>query len=405
MLRLWTLGLVLTSHLCAAQVTGYFSLDKTAYAVGEPVFLSFTLSNDGKQPINVSTTDPYSFCSGYQIHIERQGEPNVACLEQSLGGSCLSGQTTLQPRGTRTEQILLNFQNDSRGELNPPVRAPGQYTISAARAVGYSPVESNVSAFEGLSYEVHQTLTLRVDEALEVKPSIYGSFVKQLSSPDNDIRRNAARTLATLAPASLESLLLTFPDSKDYAIRQEAPLALANLDTEKSLAALAEMLTHNPSGSYESMASAENLGQTHDAKWLPLLLDVADKQGSMYLRYAAESGGELAIPFLLNRMRSTKAGDRSNAISAMGATGSQKVVPLLISLLNPTTGKAEDGWPDDALSAEIALQQLTHYYVLRDETNAWLKDARGRWQSWWNMSGQNAKIYRPRDCAQDRELP
>lgn len=404
MLRLWTLGLILTSHLCGAQVTAYFSLDKTVYAAGEPVLLSFTLSNDGKQPVNISTADPYSFCSSYQIHIERQGEPNVACYKQSFGGSCPSGVITLQPHDTRTEQILLNFQNDSRGELNPPVGVPGQYTIDAQRTVGQSPSGANASSSKDTSYDVHQTLTLQVNKALEVKPSIYDSFVQQLNSSDDAIRRNAARTLATLAPASLEPLLLTFPGSKDYAIRQEAPLALANLGTERSLSALAEMLTHSPSGSYESMASAENLGRTHDRKWLPLLLEVADKQGAMYLRNAAESGGELAIPALISRMHSTKAGDRSNAISAMGDTGSRAAVPLLINLLT-VTGKAEEGWPDDALSAEVALQQLTHYYVDRSDTSSWINDARGRWQRWWLVSGHDAKMYWPRDCVEDKELP
>ena len=254
MLRLWPLALILMSSLSGAQVTGSFSLDKTVFAPGEPVFLSFTVTNAGKQPINISTSDPYSFCSSYHIHIERLGEPYVACYERGFGGSCPSGSMTLGPHGTRTEQILLNFQNDSRGELNPPVGVPGQYRIEAQRAVEPYLEEANASGSEGPSYDVHQTLTLRVDEGLEVKPSIFAPFVQQLGSTDDAVRRNAARTLATLAPVSLESLLLTFPDSKDYAIRQEAPLALANLGTERSLAALAEMLTHSLPGSYESVA-------------------------------------------------------------------------------------------------------------------------------------------------------
>jgi HEAT repeat protein len=77
----------------------------------------------------------------------------------------------------------------------------------------------------------------------------------------DQVRREAARTLATLAPPALEPLLLTFAISKDYVLKQFAPLALANLSTKASLSALAGMLLHTDPGTYEYMTAAENLGR------------------------------------------------------------------------------------------------------------------------------------------------
>ena len=45
--------------------------------------------------------------------------------------------------------------------------------------------------------------------------------------------------------------------SKDDTLRQFAPLALANLSTEASLSALANLLAHSVPGTYESMSAAE----------------------------------------------------------------------------------------------------------------------------------------------------
>jgi len=55
--------------MCTAQVIGTFLVDKFVFAPGEPVFLNLTLLNQGNEPEEVITSDPYSFCSGYQIQI------------------------------------------------------------------------------------------------------------------------------------------------------------------------------------------------------------------------------------------------------------------------------------------------------------------------------------------------
>jgi len=97
--------------------------------------------------------------------------------------------------------------------LNPPVRLPGDYTVDAFRSIGFAPLSAHSSVFETSGHaevEVHQLFDLHVDANLKADPSIYQPFVRQLASTDDEVRRNAARTLATVAPSSLERLLLTF---------------------------------------------------------------------------------------------------------------------------------------------------------------------------------------------------
>jgi hypothetical protein len=407
MSRLWIFATMLAPSICCAQVTGTFSLDKTTFARGEPVFLYLTLKNEGEEPTEIETADPYSFCSGYQLQITRDGAPKRACF-QGYGGSCPAGALTLAPRESRTERLLLNYKNTSRGALNDPVSAPGDYTIDALRELKYAPSgDSRLFAAPDHS-QVHQVLTLRVDDALELPATTYAPYLHQLDSKDDQTRREAARTLATLAPPSLEPLLLSFATSKDYAIKQFASLALANLSTKDSLSALAQMLLHNDPGTYEQMSAAEYLGRTHDPAWFPLLLEVADQQGGVYLSYAAESGGDAAIPPLLARLQTTNSNTRSSAIYALGHTGSRAAVPILIRLLSPPLNEKnekEDNPQNDAISANAALMQLTHLYAEQGSDGTLIPTWHNRWQHWWLTSGATATLYKPGECVEDTKLP
>jgi hypothetical protein len=403
--RLWLFVAVLAPSLCPAQVTGTFSLEKSTFAPGEPVLLTLTLHNEGKDSAEVHTADPYSFCSGYKIHITRDAAPEPACF-QGYGGSCMSGALSLGPGASHTERLLLNYRNNSQGELGAPVSLPGDYTVDASRDIAYAPLGSNSSVYTAPDHSVvHQTFHLKVDNALELSPTVYAPYIRPLDSKDDQVRREAARTLATLAPPALEPLLLTFATSKDYVLKQFAPLALANLATKTSLSALAQMLLYTEPGTYEYMTAAEKLGQTHDPAWLPLLLEVADQHGAMYLSYAAESGGDAAIPALLVRLRHHNPNTRNAAIYALGRTGSRAAVPLLINLLGLQANPNEGDGKDTAISANVALRQLTHIYAEQGSGGEAIPSWQSRWQQWWRTSGSSATIYRPGECVADAKLP
>jgi HEAT repeat protein len=252
--------------------------------------------------------------------------------------------------------------------------------------------------------EVHQMLSLRLDDAIEFDPSIYATYNQQLGSKDEQVRREAAQTLATLAPPALEPLLLTFASSKDYVLKGFAPLALANLSTKTSLSALAQMLLHTDPGTYEFMTAAQKLGRTHDPSWFPVLLAVAEQDGAMYLSHAAESGGETAIPALLDRLGSMDTNTRNAAIYALGHTDSRASVPILISLLGSQASPMEDA-QNETMSANAALQQLTHFYAEAGANRELISSWHRRWQQWRLASGASANIYKPGECVADTLLP
>jgi hypothetical protein len=312
----------------------------------------------------------------------------------------MSGAMALAPGASYTERILLNFPIDSLSDSGNLITLPGYYTVEATRVVTYAP-PGTPGFFRFADHsETHETFHLRVDDALQLSPAIYAPFVEQLNSKDSESRREAARVLATTAPPALEPLLLTFATSKDTGIKQFAPYALHNLSTKASIAELGQMLVDSPPGSYESMKVAEYLGKTHDPAWLPVLLEIADQRGPMYLRFAAESGGDAAVAPLLTRLRAPAS--RNAAIGALAYTGSRAAIPILISLL-ATQANPDEETRNITTSANNALKFLTHLYP--EPANDAILSWHNRWQTWWLTSDPTATIYKPEDCIVYTKLP
>ncbi len=77
---------------------------------------------------------------------------------------------------------------------------------------------------------------------------VFRPWLEQLRSTDRIKRMEAAFTLASVAPKSLESELLGFAD--DSELEQFAPLAFHRLNTPRSIAAMTELLAKTPSESF-----------------------------------------------------------------------------------------------------------------------------------------------------------
>src|SRR5260370_35371318 len=168
------------------------------------------------------------------------------------------------------------------------------------------------------------------------------------------VRLEAARTLATLGPRSLERTLLGFSDNEEF--RRFAPLAFHKLNTERSIAAMAELLVKAKTGSYEHIESAKYLGESGDSRWFPLLAEggSSNARSSNYVAYAAQSGGPDAVPVRIGVLRSPdKEYTVLNATSALGETGAREAIPILLALLS----SSDPGVAERALGS---LQQLTH---------------------------------------------
>lgn len=140
---------------------------------------------------------------------------------------------------------------------------------------------------------------------------------------------------------------------------------------------------------------------TDNQRWYPLLHDAAEKNVriSSYPAYAAELGGDKALPMLIALAKSP---DREftggNAIMAMGSTGSRNAIPVLLDYLNS---------PDVNISdrAAYALQLLTHRTAVRDELNRNRRTESAKWSRWWQREGVTARIYKDIECGKRIPLP
>jgi hypothetical protein len=319
-----------------AQIDGQFYLEKASFAKGEPVFLYFKITNTGSRAENVYQASPDSFCSGYDITITGPNPKHDSCEPWGIAGSCLSSNRLLKPGEKQVELLLLNFDHE--------IDAPGDYRIEAIRRL---PSKDRKQQFE-----FRETLYFHLDEEVLPAQSLQ-PWIDQLKSNDFMTRIEAAKVLASLAPRSLEDVIIAF--AADPQFRGFAPLALHGLNTSRSMAAMAELLRTSQPGSSESMDSDRYLAQSGDEQWFPLLRDIALKNGANlpYVANAAELGADNMVPSLLSLLSSP---DRQftviNAVSALGYTASRSAIPVLIDLLN---------WDRDiADRAAGSLQELTH---------------------------------------------
>jgi hypothetical protein len=383
--------LFVTTGLAKAQLSGRFYLDKETFTLGEPVFLYFEVINAGAGALKVVRANPYSFCSGYEIHVSSDENRTSACAAMGWAGSCLSSDVELKPGQQRVERILLNFDHK--------IGVAGDYDIQAKRSLAYADAGAGFFGPNSPKLEIHEQLHIRIDASANLDPRVFEKFVTQLHSSDAEKKSEAARTLATLAPKSLEETLLVFAD--DPQLRYFAPLAFHNLNTARSMSAMADLLRKSEVGSAENMDSAKYLAESDDPQWFPLLLEVAQKKPTIvnYVDDAAELGGAKMLPYLLVWLQSSDTDfTRPNAVTGMGYTGSREAIPQLIDVLRS---------PEQSISQRAlwGLRQLTHFSVGGDH---WLDQPQSqysRWLQWWATNGTTAHVYKANECGDVRPLP
>jgi hypothetical protein len=380
------------SVLAAGQLSGQFYLEKSTFAPGEPIFLYFHVVNDGAHAESLHSADPYSFCSGYQISVSSDPGATSSCAPLGFGGSCLSSSAVLPPGKTRVERLLLNFDHK--------IDAPGPYSVEAERHLSHARASADYFSPDTPkdTLEVHTTLYFRVDPSATQDPKALQTFVDQLRSDDPNKRREAARTLASAAPQSLEDALLAFADNPEF--RQFAPLAFHRLNTQRSMKALADLLKKTEVGSYEHIKSADYLAESGDPQWFPLLQDLAQKhaQISNYVDDAAELGGDRMLPTLIALTHSPdREFTRINAVTGMGYTGSRRAVSILIELLRNSDTDIGD-------RARFGLHLLTHRTAADDPYDN-PQSQYSKWSQWWAREGTTAPTYKPTECGDFSPLP
>src|SRR5690348_16226366 len=105
MSRCWFLWLMFTT-VAHGQIEGKFTLSKLEFAAGEPIWLSFAMTNTGSETLHFNAGSTYSFCGGYRLEIT-QGNPNQhPSCNTGVGGSCPSGTHTFRGGERLTDKLL-----------------------------------------------------------------------------------------------------------------------------------------------------------------------------------------------------------------------------------------------------------------------------------------------------------
>lgn len=375
---------------CAAQLEGSFSLSKPTYLAGEPVFLSFTVRNVGKLPIQIRTADPLSFCSGYHFEIaEVRSRWALPCGGEGRGGSCASSAEILPPGKSRTDRILLNAAFE--------LRRPGTYLLDATYRLKYGPAGENLSALE-LSptyrdFQAQEQIVLEASQVDELQP-LFARYVHELDSADYHVRLDAAKVIAYLAPKFLEQTILEMLDTT--AFQSYGLEGLRNLGTPSAHQALAEFVKNSP----KNDQAIRYLGEIGDAGDIPVLIEAAhantpESSGrEVAIESAGEVGGADAVPELLKELDDPSLDTQQAAVRALYVTGSRAAVPVLIGLLRSPEWRV-------SLTAEYGLQVLTHRIGAKtDSMNPPPPDTYAKWMQWWRTEGPAATIYKQDQCGE-----
>ncbi len=387
----------LSSAAARAQFDGKFSLSKAIYPAGEPVFLSFKLTNTSGQKLMVHSASPLTFCSGYDFKLIGAMDRYAPHCNGGQGGSCASGAVTLAPGQSHIDRILLNQRYD--------LRKPGHYKLHAAYDATY--VSDGKSLASLVTDGLHQTIKADLEivlvpaQNLELREE-FAPYVEELASPDWERRQEAAKVIAYLAPTFLEPEIIKMLDSRD--LQGYGVEGLRNLGTPSAHQVLAEVVKNSPPSLIENSAIGY-LGEIGDKSDIATLLNAAHANAEessnreTALLAVGEAGGDDAVPVLLAELNDPDIDARQAAIRGLYSTGSRLAVPVLIALLRSPQ------WRESS-TAEYGLEVLTHRRGVEANTMDPLpQETYGKWSVWWAANGHNATMYTLNDCGEILPLP
>jgi hypothetical protein len=383
----------------AAQFEVSFSLSKTTYLAGEPVFLSLTVKNVSTEPLQISTADPLTFCSGYQFELQGARDRDaMSCMGGGIG-SCLGGFPTLAPGKSRTDRILLNIRYD--------LRRPGSYALNVVYRAKYAPAGKNLPVAAKLS---HQDFEKRLEIALapsnpeDLKPE-FEAYARALDSSDLRKRQEPATVIAYLAPAFMEPTILRMLHTPG--MQSAGVEGLRNLGSPSAHRALADFVRDSSPTDFPALyqKALRYLGEIGNSSDVPVLLEAAHANAldsysrELAIESAGEAGGAAAVSSLETELQDRSMDTRLDVVQALPLTGSRAAVPVLIRLLQSPEGRISS-------FAEYGLETLTHLRGAKmDGIHPPPPTAYSRWIRWWMTDGQTATIFRPDQCGEIKPIP
>jgi HEAT repeats len=389
---LWppTSGLLLAQSRAAVSYVAQFKLEKQKFLLGEPIFCDFTLRNTSTQTLFFAYRFPARAANrdlpqepNFLIK-NAAGRPVMDPAPHPCGGakgSVVYGSVTLPPGATQAERWLLN----QWGRFTKP----GKYTVLAKRRLGLStvnPATSQVSTKPEAYAFARDHLTFEVAPSTPAeRQAALAPYAKLLGNPDADGFAEAYLVATTLPrPAFLDRLsTLASAPAKEH--RWDAARALegmARLGTRAAWSAIFA-LVRDPKADEQMRAYAILLiGERADPAYLPAMIKMlATAPESLHddiVRALGFFKSPRANQVLFDRLHSSRASDRVNAILGLRNLETKDAVPALLAMLDD---------PDDQVRqvANFALQSLTgqKFRLSGTPTTEETKRVAKQWHDWW----------------------
>lgn len=380
-----------------------FRLEKKQYRLGEPIFCDFVIQNTGAHTFVFSYRSP-----SRAANQELPQEPRFTVTGQAgrrvfdpaprlcggAKGSIVYGSVTLPPGGTHSERWLLNqwarFTRPGTYHLRAERRLPLFALSSSGRVFSEHP-EAFALALDQFSFEVLRSTAAQRRPMLEPDARI-------LSDPASPQFTEAFLVATTLPQPfllpELRALAYASPSERRWNSAQ-ALEGLARLGTPAAWHAILDIArgapsTASPPGTSKGAAADESvrayaillLGEKADPTFLPALMRMVSR-GPWSLRDDALRAlgffrDPRAAQMLFEKLHSTEATERVNAILGLRNLESKNVIPALIAMLDDPGAQVRQ-------VANFALENLTGKKFELGEKAPPAALARS-WHAWWRAN-------------------
>jgi HEAT repeat protein len=407
---LGSLGLICVLAMPArasSPLSGRFYFDRTSHLVGEPLYLTFEVTNLDSKPIRITHSDPLVPCSFYLFQIDGEKRADGTC-DGLPGYSCGLVHDVIEPGGHVKDEILLNYYYK--------FPHPGSYRINARHWIRWNYEDEDPAQVSEQRASFNQDVEAVLKDASSSElQTAFAPYVAALNSTDEQTREQAEEAIAQLAPPFLEGTILDMLYSGDS---WHGMVGLRNLNSANARNLLASILEgdapipYGPDDLSQDQKSSDRdyaakyLGEMGDKEYLDLLLKAVEEappgteMRALGTLAIGRLGQERAVPFLVSEAQGETDDQKTQEILALSLTSSREAVPTLIDFLES---------PDDDVRqvAEIGLQRLTHKGGVRIDELSEVSPAalHDKWVNWWTANGDDAQIFAPDQCGETTILP
>ncbi len=286
------------------------------------------------------------------------GEPAAdALLEKIETGNSSSGEINnymllalLETGDKRAETIL----SENLEEKKVIVKASAESTVDGQEEVPEDVLQAIEAKDLAMRQSLAKSLNMEYDEetdileealkAEEQNSTLYTSFVL--------LKLGSEETESETETETETGILLKALKSENGYVRVAAAMALGQKEEKAAIDPLLVILMRDyPLARYSAVMA---LGEIGDERAADTLMTEMKNNEKDYIRSSAavalgKIGTEEAVPYLIERLRDTKAAVRSNAALTLGRMGDESAVEPLIDLLE--SGKEAEGRRKDTVNA------------------------------------------------------